>query len=1022
MVPGEPRRVTLATWRSRTAGCLRWVWQRPWLALPLLAIPALLPLCTRGLLRSPDGILHLLRLVLVDLHVQNGVLFPRWMPELVGGLGYPLLNFYSPLAYYMTEFLHLLGLDFVSALLAGFAVLVLAAGFGMYLFTVSVYGAQHRWAALVAATAYMYAPYLLTNAYVRGAIAEVAALAWLPWVFWSIRRLLTAKHPARSVLAVTLTLSGLALTHNITLLFAPVVLACYILLLWSRTGRSANRLAWMAVAIGAAIALSAFFLAPLVFERQYLGGPNYTVDTAWVGRHGWTWRNFVQPSFAFRLHRDEPFNLGLAQVVLALVGLFVARRRDAEWLFFIALALLGSFFASVWSAPLWVNSQILQIAQFPWRLLAYITLPLALFTGGIVLRLPRSSYQAIGALAVIALIVFTNRPQLVQTPVLARPGDRIALPYVTRFEDMSGALGLGWSHEFLPRWAQGSNYRPSTEDQPAVRAQITVSQASPYTISATVSTPSEQPLRFTSLYYPAWRVTLADGTVLPTYPSTNLGLLTVDAPAGTHELTVRWARTPWQQAATWLSLLTLAGLTVFVGLTYRRRWLALLPLALLAFGLAGVLARPAIADVYTPREPVGTPDLQLLGYHYELNDDYELNLYPYWYSRQTPPGDTLISWQLRDAAGNVVSEVKARPYFNSQDARNWPPGTLVDDAYSVPLPVPSYEPPVSYELAVQVTEDGKTTAWTPVGTVTIDTPPPAQTLIARFGGLIDLVGFDLRHNDRPVELSASHLPVVRPGDTLEYSLHWRALQAVLTDYHGFVHLLDSQSNTITKHDKLAGSASQTAPPWPPVTLETDRYTLRIPEDTPSGLYWPAAGLYEPEDVSLLPVRDARGTLLGDTYRLPPIKVLGAGDTAQPQQPLSARFGDLATLRGYDLALPVDGLHPGSAFTVTLYYQANTASEQDLTQFVQLFSPVLGMAAQQDRPPQQGVNPTWAWQADERISDTFTLTVDPAAKPGPYNLQMGLYDLKDGARLPVHDRSGQPVPNGQVILTRLDIQP
>ena len=94
----------------------------------------------------------------------------------------------------------------------------------------------------------------------------------------------------------------------------------------------------------------------------------------------------------------------------------------------------------------------------------------------------------------------------------------------------------------------------------------------------------------------------------------------------------------------------------------------------------------------------------------------------------------------------------------------------------------------------------------------------------------------------------------------------------------------------------------------------------------------------------------------------------------------------------------------------------------MTQFVQLFSPELGMAAQQDRPAQQGANPTWAWQPDERISDTFTLIVDPAAKPGPYNLQMGLYDLKDGARLSVRDRSGQPVPDGQVVLTRLDIQP
>ena len=291
-------------------------------------------------------------------------------------------------------------------------------------------------------------------------------------------------------------------------------------------------------------------------------------------------------------------------------------------------------------------------------------------------------------------------------------------------------------------------------------------------------------------------------------------------------------------------------------------------------------------------------------------------LYPYSYSRGIA-GDTLIGWQLRGPAGNVVSEVRHVLFSTGRTTRNWPPGTLVDDTYSVPLPVPSHEPPVSSELTVRGSADGETTAWTPVGTVTIHSPPPAQTLAARLGGLIDLAGFDLRHNDRPVELSASHLPVVRPGDILEYSLHWRALQTVLTDYHGFVHLLDSQSETVAKHDKLAGSSSGTS-----TTLAAGHVRARSLYPAPSGRHAQRTLLagnrvYGPKDINLLPVRDANGHC---SAHLPPpaIKVLRAGDTARPQQPLSARLGDLATLRGYDLALPDDGLHPGSTFTVTLY--------------------------------------------------------------------------------------------------------
>ena len=398
----------------------RWAWQRPWLALPLLAIPALLPLLVNGLPLSHDGPLHLLRLVLLDRHIHQGTFFPRWMPELFRGLGYPLLNFYSPFVYYLVEFFHLAGLDFAPAFVAAYVILVLAAGTGMYLFALSVFGAQRRWPALVAATAYMYAPYLLTNLYVRGAIAELGAQAWLPWVFWGTRRLLTAERPSQYVVVVALSIGGLAVTHNITLLFAPVVLGCYVLLLWWRTGRSAARLGWMALAIAAAMGISAFFWLPLMAERRYLAETAYRTTATALLMHSWTWRTFVNTSIVFELNGLVPFRLGLVQLVLALTGIIVAGRRDAEWLFFILLAVLTGLGISVWSVPVWLSSQTLLIAQFPWRLLTFMTLPLALFTGGILLRLRRDSHQFVGAVVLIALVILTIRPQVGGMEVLAR--------------------------------------------------------------------------------------------------------------------------------------------------------------------------------------------------------------------------------------------------------------------------------------------------------------------------------------------------------------------------------------------------------------------------------------------------------------------------------------------------------------------------------------------------------------------------------------------------------------------------
>ncbi len=155
---------TLNCWVRQNFNLLyRALHTRLWLAIPFLAIPALWPFYKIGLPRSFDGGLHLLRLGVLDYHLRHGVLFPRWVPEMMLGYGYPLFNFYAPSTYYLAEALHLLGFSFYMAFLLAFVIVILAAGLGMYQLAKDIFGADQRWSALVAATAYMTAPYLLTE-------------------------------------------------------------------------------------------------------------------------------------------------------------------------------------------------------------------------------------------------------------------------------------------------------------------------------------------------------------------------------------------------------------------------------------------------------------------------------------------------------------------------------------------------------------------------------------------------------------------------------------------------------------------------------------------------------------------------------------------------------------------------------------------------------------------------------------------------------------------------------------------
>src|SRR5512146_580630 len=109
----------------------RWV---PFLFLCGLAVLALRPLWWQPApyLFLDDGYLHLFRVFEFDRVLREGVVYPRWAPDLAYGYGYPIFNFYPPLAYYLTETLHLVGLLIPTAVQAAFAVIVCVGLAGAY--------------------------------------------------------------------------------------------------------------------------------------------------------------------------------------------------------------------------------------------------------------------------------------------------------------------------------------------------------------------------------------------------------------------------------------------------------------------------------------------------------------------------------------------------------------------------------------------------------------------------------------------------------------------------------------------------------------------------------------------------------------------------------------------------------------------------------------------------------------------------------------------------------------------------
>jgi uncharacterized membrane protein len=149
-------------------------------ALLILAGIAMGPLWRPGIPAADDLLATIYRVFALHEDWKAGNLYPALSADLSFGYSAPLFLYYAPLATYIAELFHYAGLGFISALKASYLLALCLSGWGMYAYGRVVL--HTRRAAFLAAVAYLLAPYQLLNIFKRAALAELVALALLPWV------------------------------------------------------------------------------------------------------------------------------------------------------------------------------------------------------------------------------------------------------------------------------------------------------------------------------------------------------------------------------------------------------------------------------------------------------------------------------------------------------------------------------------------------------------------------------------------------------------------------------------------------------------------------------------------------------------------------------------------------------------------------------------------------------------------------------------------------------------------------
>ena len=241
-------------------------------------------------------------------------------------------------------------------------------------------------------------------------------------------------------------------------------------------------------------------------------------------------------------------------------------------------------------------------------------------------------------------------------------------------------------------------------------------------------------------------------------------------------------------------------------------------------------------------------------------------------------------------------------------------------------------------------------------------------------------GFTMPHTvGTPFGLAGASIPLTRyqTGDTVRLGLYW-----VLPQPHGAQVLLRGPDGERT---------------YPVHNVPGDLNLVRGQTDIPLTADMSAGEYQVAVTVPGFPIET-----LGAFTLVQKSIGLGIVPDTLPNS-VDVRFGEHIHLAGY--ALPRTTISAGESIALTLYWQADapvSARYKVFTHIVgETFNADTGnfLWGQQDNEPGEGQAPTTRWLPGAIIADSYLIPIDAQAPPGAYTLEIGLYGLVDGVRLP-----------------------
>lgn len=354
--------------------------------LVAIAIFGFYPFMTSNMGTGDDLSYHLMRIEGLKDAIVDGQFPAVVMPNALSGNGY-LNSMYPYLFLYIPAILRV----FNVSLILSYKVLIFLANLATaaltYIGVKSI--CNKRYGALLAAMVYVCLPYRFNNIYARGALGEILAMTFLPFLLAAIYHVLLGDK--KKWYWIIIALSGLLQSHIISFVIGCMITAIACVLFVKELFKDKR---WVDLIKAAVISVlvNLWFLIPFVWF--YLNGELGTAVLDWAGFAEYT----CDPAYFLNMIGQDNYrylSFGIPVAALIIFGIYhivfeSKKEEGAREIYFRLLYIMAMLFTLLITAygasynwkNIYIIDRLMTTIQFPWRLFAQAS-ALFIFVGAV---------------------------------------------------------------------------------------------------------------------------------------------------------------------------------------------------------------------------------------------------------------------------------------------------------------------------------------------------------------------------------------------------------------------------------------------------------------------------------------------------------------------------------------------------------------------------------------------------------------------------------------------------------------